>query len=132
MSMNRRQFVAGLPVSLLLSAQVAQASPSGLGIIFVAQSTCPYCAVIAPILAQLRDEGGVDVIVASMNAAPVAPFPTFEDGRQNPLTAHFTSVPQVLIYNERLGQVTHEIGGVRTLRHFITRLSLSLQQASAL
>jgi thiol-disulfide isomerase/thioredoxin len=130
--MNRRKFVVSGLAALLASAQMAQAAPSGLGIIFVAQSTCPYCAAIAPILAQLRDEAGVDVILASMDGAPLPPFMTFEDGRQNPLTAHYPAVPQVLIYSERLGRVTHEIGGVRTLRHFINQLSFALRQAAVL
>lgn len=130
MSMNRRQFVTSLPAGVVLSATAAQASPSGLGIIFVAQSTCPYCAAVAPVLAQLRDQAGVDVLLASMDGATVPPFSSFEDGHAHPLTAHYKTVPQVLVYSERRGAITHEIGGVRTTRHFINQLSSALRQAS--
>lgn len=132
MSMNRRNFVAALPAALLLSAQAANASPSRLGVIFVAQSTCPYCAAISPVLKQLQDETGIDVLVASMDRQPVRPFTTFEDGLRHPLTSDFQSVPQVLIFNSKHQRITHHVGGVRTMRHFVTRLSSALQQSSVL
>lgn len=132
MSMNRRKFVITLPAALLLSAQAAQASPARLGIIFVAQSTCPYCAAISPILNELQTQGGVEILVASMDGTAIYPFPNFEDGLTHPLTAHYGSVPQVLIFNGRLGRVTHEVGGVRNMRRFILRLSTALRQSSAL
>ncbi|WP_108816593.1 conjugal transfer protein TraF [Loktanella sp. Alg231-35] len=132
MSMNRRKFVAALPAALLLSAQKANASPSGLGVIFVAQSTCPYCAAIAPVLKQLQDETGIDVLLASMDLQPVLPFTSFEDGLRHPLTAHFQSVPQVLIFNGKHQRITHHVGGVRTMRHFLSRLSSALRESSVL
>jgi hypothetical protein len=130
--MNRRKFVITLPAALLLSAQAAQASPARLGIIFVAHSTCPYCAAISPILNELQTQGGVEVLVASMDRTAIYPFPNFEDGLTHPLTAHYASVPLVLIFNGRLGRVTHEVGGVRNMRRFILRLSTALRQSSAL
>ena len=132
MSMNRRKFIITLPAALLLSAQAAQASPARLGIIFVAQSTCPYCAAISPILNELQTQGGVEILVASMDRAAIYPFPDFEDGLTHPLTAHYASVPQVLIFNKRLGRVTHEVDGVRNMRRFILRLATALRQSSAL
>lgn len=130
--MNRRQFFLTLPAALLGSVQVAQASPARLGLIFVAQSTCPYCAAIAPVLAQLQHDAGIDVLVASLDHRPITPFASFEDGTAHPLTAHYRSVPHVLVYNSGVGRITHEVSGVRTMRHFVQRLSISLRQSSAL
>ena len=132
MSMNRRRFVTVLPAALLISAQAANASPSGLGVSFVAQSTCPYCAAIAPVLKQLQDQAGIDVLVASMDLQPVHPFTTFENGHLHPLTAHFQSVPQVLIFNGKHQRITHHVGSVRTMRHFVSRLSSALRESSVL
>ena len=132
MSMNRRRFVAALPAALLLSAHTANASPSRLGLIFVAQSTCRYCAAIAPVLKQLQDETGLDVLVASMDEQPVYPFTHFEDGLRHPLTAQFQSVPQVLIFNSKHQRITHHVGGVRTMRHFVLRLSWALRESALL
>ena len=132
MSMNRRNFVAALPAALLLSPRAANASPSRLGVILVAQSTCPYCAAVAPVLKQLQDQTGIDILVASMDLQPVLPFTDFEDGLRHPLTAHFQYVPQVLIFNNKHQRITHHVGGVRTMRHFVTRLSPALQQSSVL
>jgi len=132
MSMNRRKFVAALPVALLLSAQAASAAPASLGIVFVEQSTCPYCAAIAPVLKQLQDQTGIDVLVASMDLQPVLPFAEFEDGLRHPLTSHFQSVPQVLIFNSKYQRITHHVGGVRTMRHFISRLSSALRESALL
>lgn len=132
MSMNRRKFVAALPAGLLLSAQAVEASPTTLGVIFVAQSTCPYCAAIAPLLKQLQDQAGIDVLVASMDRQPVFPFPDFEDGLTHPMTAHFQWVPQVLVFNSKHQLITHHVEGVRTMRHFVSRLSSALRESSML
>lgn len=129
--MNRRRVLL-LPFSLLLPALPAQAASGRLGIIFVGQSSCPYCLAIAPILKQLQEAGSADVLVASMDMAAIPPFAAFEDGRAHPLTARFQTVPQVMIYHPGRDRVTHVVGGVRNLRHFVRRLSFALREASAL
>lgn len=130
--MNRRTFFLAVPAALLSSAQAASATPAQLGIVFVAQSTCPYCAAIAPILKQLQDQTGVDVLVASMNLQPVLPFTEFEDGLRHPLTSEFRSVPQVLIFNSKYQRITHHVSGVRTMRHFVKQLSSALRESALL
>ncbi|WP_342075147.1 conjugal transfer protein TraF [Yoonia sp. SS1-5] len=130
--MSRRSMMLGLPASLLLPARRAKAAGNQLGLIFVAQSTCPYCQSIAPVLKQLSDAGVADVMLASMDRRPVPPFVRFQDGHAHPLTAHFRSVPQVLVYNANLDQVTHVVGGVRNPRRYILRLSHALQQSAAM
>ena len=128
---TRRSVFLGLP-ALLLSSRMAAASESGLGLIFVGQSTCPYCQALAPILMQLSDAGAVDVMFASMDRRPLPPFYRFEDGLTHPLTRDYRTVPQVLVYNARLDRVTHEIGGVRNMRRFVLRLSHAMRQSVAL
>ena len=134
MSMNRRFILSAIPASIVTLGipSASAASASGLGIIFVGQSTCPYCAAAAPVLEQLHRDVGIPVIVASMDGLPVYPFAHVQDARANPLTSHYASVPQVLVYNQRLDRVTHEFGGFRNMRHFINQLSSALRQASQL
>lgn len=127
-SLTRRSMFLGMP-SLMLSGRVALASESRLGLIFVGQSTCPYCQSLAPILMQLSDAGVADVLFASMDRRPLPPFHEFEDGLVHPMTRHYQTVPQVLVYNGRLGAVTHEIGGVRNMRRFVLRLSHAMRQS---
>lgn len=130
MSMTRRSILAALPASLIALVSPAQASPFGLGIIFVMQSDCPYCAAAAPVLYQLQQDAGVPVMLASMDGLAIHPFERAEDARLNPLTSRYPSVPQVLIYNAKLDGVTHEFGGFRNMRHFVNQLSSALRQAS--
>ena len=132
MSINRRRFCAALPAALACAAHPAHAYQPRLGLIFVAQSTCPYCAAIAPVLGQLEAETGIDVLVAAMDRRPIPPFTQFQDGTIHPLTAHFRTVPQVLVFNGHHQRITHHIAGVRTMRDFVSRLSLALQQSTAL
>lgn len=129
--MNRRHFVFALP-ALALAARPAAASSSRLGLIFVGQSTCPYCAAIAPVLSRMNDAGHVDLMLASMDRRPIPPIYGFEDGLAHPLTRRVRTVPQVMIYHPELDQVTHVVGGVRNMRHFVRRLSQALREASSL
>ena len=130
--MNRRSVIMGLPAALFAASQARATSPARLGLIFVAQGTCPYCAAIAPVLAQLQRETGIDVLVASLDRRPVSPFGGFEDGTRHPLTAHYRSVPHVLVFNGRQNRITHEVSGLRTMRDFVGRLSTALRQSAAL
>ena len=131
-NLSRRALVLGLPAALLVPARQAMASQGKLGLIFVGQSTCPYCRSLSPILMQLSDTGVADVMLASMDRRPIPPFFAFEDGLTHPLTRKFRTVPQVLVYNPRLDQVTHVVGGVRNMRRFVLRLSQALRQSAAL
>lgn len=131
-ALTRRTVMLGLPASFFLAPQQALAAGNRLGLIFVAQSTCPYCRAIAPVLMQVREADVADVMVASMDRRAVAPFADFEDGRSHPLTSRFQSVPQVLIYNPKLDRVTHVVGGVRNPRRYVLRLSHALRQSAAL
>ena len=129
---TRRTLVFGWPAAFLWPARPASAASTRLGLIFVGQSTCPFCQSLAPALKQMSDLGVADVLLASMDRRPLPPFHTFEDGLAHPLTKDFRTVPQVLVYNPRLDQVTHVIGGVRNMRRFILRLSFALRQSAAL
>ena len=131
-SLSRRALVLGLPAALLGPARQAMASQGRLGLIFVGQSTCPYCQSLAPVLMQLSNAGVADVMLASMDRRPLPPFFAFEDGLTHPLTREFRTVPQVLVYNPHLDQVTHVVGGVRNMRRFVLRLSIALRQSAAL
>lgn len=132
--MNRRDVIRALPMSLVLLPKTVSAMPhsSLIGLIFVAQSTCPYCRSISPSLFELKLRTGMDVLVASMDGRSLDPFPDFKDGRQHALTQRYRSVPVVLVYNERLGGVTHELLGLSTPRRFVTRLALAMRQSAAL
>lgn len=129
---TRRAVLAGLSATLILPARNAAASNTRLGLIFVAQSTCPYCRSLAPVLSQVGDTGQADVMLASMDRRPLPPFVRFEDGITHPLTQGFKTVPQVLVYNGRLDQITHVVGGVRTMRRFVLRLSMAMRQSAAM
>ena len=130
--LNRRLFCLGVPGSLMFLSTSALASPARLGLIFVAQSSCPYCQALSPILKRLEDEAGIEVLVASMDQRPLAPFVGFEDGTQHPLTSHFRDVPHVMVFSANVGEVTHVVSGLRNMRHFALRLSRALREASAL
>ena len=130
---DRRHLLMGASALLVPAGRAAAANRGpGIGLIFVAQSTCPYCRQIAPSLHDLNRATAIDVLVASMDGRGLAPFQGYEDGRTHPLTSSYRAVPVVLVYNRRLDRVTHEVTGIRSLRRFVTRLSLAMRQSAAM
>lgn len=130
---NRRHFLGTCLASLGLASLpcVLSASPAlNVGIIFVGASSCPYCRVVAPVLHDLQAQTGMDILVASIDNAPVYPFPEFQDGRAHPMARKVTHLPHVMVYNFAHARVTHEIVGLRSTRNFIQRLSAALRQSS--
>lgn len=128
--MNRREFLALAAFATVPGAvRAAVADPAGL--IFIAQSSCPYCQTLAPLLHDLSLRG-LPVLPVSMDRAPIAPFVDFEDGLLHPISTSVTSVPLVLVYHRRLDRITHEVAGFRDLRHYIRRLSRALDEARSL
>lgn len=132
LNLTRRSLVLGLPAALIFPPRRAMASDQRLGLIFVGQSTCPYCQSLAPILGSMSDAGVADVMLASMDRRPLPPFFAYQDGLTHPLTRDFRTVPQVLVYNPRHDDVTHIISGVRNMRRFVLRLSHAMRQSAAL
>jgi len=130
--MNRRTFLTTVSVfGLLAPVAIADTGP-GLGLIFVGAGSCPYCPIIAPVLAQLSDAADIPVLLASMDGQGIYPFMDFKDGRTHPLTMGFTDIPHVLIWNARRNEVTHKVSGFRNPRHFFQLLGAALGQARQL
>lgn len=127
--MNRRRFLTTLPAFLLANPVLAEPVGPGVALIFVGTSWCPYCAEIAPLILPVERDAGVPVLVASLDNQPIYPFPEWVDGRAHPLTRQFDQVPQVLVYNQRLDDITHVIGSYRNPRHFIQLLGLAFRQS---
>ncbi|MEP2780820.1 MAG: conjugal transfer protein TraF [Pseudoruegeria sp.] len=131
--MNRRSFLTlstfGL-ASLSASTGANAANGPNVGLIFVGMGSCPYCAQIAPILYNLEYDAGVSTLVTSLDNQQIAPFPNFVDGRQHPLSAQFTRVPNILIYNSGRDEITHILSNFRSPQHFVNKLALALRQSS--
>jgi len=132
---NRRRILeliacAGLP-SLVPQAVLAATKPN-VGLIFVGASWCQYCAAISPLLHDLQQQTGMDILVASLDRRPIAPFAAFEDATAHPAASGITSIPHIFVYNQTLDAVTHQVVGVRTSRSFVQRLSSAMAQSRAM
>jgi len=130
---NRRralELIAAGCLPALVPQAVAASTQPNVGLIFVGASWCNYCASISPLLHDLQRQTGMEILVASLDNAPIAPFAGFEDARTHQSTANITQIPHIFVYNKGLDAVTHQIVGVRTSRSFVNRLSIAMRQSS--
>lgn len=130
---DRRHFL-GMSIfgvgSLAMPSVALARSGHNAGILFFGASFCPYCRVIAPVLHDFHVQTRMEVLVASLDNAPVYPFPEFHDPRAHPLAQNVTRIPHVMVYNYTHQAVTHEIVGLRSTRSFIQQLAGALRQSS--
>ena len=132
---NRRrvlELLAGAGAVSSLPAAVSAATGPNVGLIFVGASWCHYCASVSPLLHDLQGQTGMEILVASLDRRPIAPFPDFEDATAHEAAAGITTIPHIFVYNKSLDAVTHQIVGVRTARSFVNRLSQAMRQSSAM
>ena len=73
------------------------------GLIFFFRSDCPYCHAMAPLLRQLSQAYGLEVLPVSIDGAGLPDFPRFKDGRAQAQAWGIERVPALFIGSKQTG-----------------------------
>ena len=134
MMFTRREILTSALAAVALPLGAANAQTSDLGstaLILVGASWCPVCKQAAPVLALLAERRGLPVLVASADARPIAPFPSFVPLERHPIAGAIERYPTTLVFSSRVQTVVGGFEGYRDPAHYITQLSGLLEQAEA-
>lgn len=74
------------------------------GLIFFFRSDCPYCHAMAPMLRQLSEKYGLEILAVSVDGAGLQPeYPQFTDGRATAAAWGVERVPALFIGSKQTG-----------------------------
>lgn len=129
---HRRAVLSGASALCFMSVNAAFARQPSTGIIFVAASWCPICKRAAPILNVFAQRHGLDVLVASYDARPIAPFPEFVDSRSHPIVRGISRLPTTLVYSATVDAVMGSVEGYRNPQWYLGTLLEMVRQAEGI
>ena len=132
MRVTRRKFLittmVAAPAILLPGMATANPHPE-IGLIFVGASWCPVCHAAAAVLAPAAERSGLDILVASQDGKPIAPWPAFVDARGNRITASITAIPVLLFVDLAQGKVLGQIAGFQSPGQYLGAVRATLASA---
>lgn len=73
------------------------------GLIFFFKSDCPYCHAMAPVVRELADRHGIDVLAVSIDGGALPSFPQPRDGRRQAAAWGVERVPALFIGSKVTG-----------------------------
>lgn len=120
MIIARRTFLCSL-ASLALTKPLFAASQS-YGLIFVGASWCGVCKRAAPILALFSEATGVDCLVASADARPIAPFTSFVPAKGHPIADQVQKFPTTLAFDASAKTIVGSYEGFRNEQSYLALL----------
>ena len=127
--LSRRSALAGLG-SLGLMPRSAFANDNA-AFIFVGAGWCQVCKSAAPFLALFAQRRNIPVLVASADARPIEPFPSFADASTHPLAAQIDHYPTTLIYSAQQNAILASVEGFRDAAWYVGQLERLVQTAGA-
>lgn len=131
--MKRREFVAGLAATPLLTAgQVGAESlrDRPIGLILVGVSWCQFCKGAASALQAAAGPADLPLLVASQDGRPIDPIADCVDARGHPLAREIPQVPTLLFVHIPSQEVIARIEGYRNPRAYLTRVRSTLIAAA--
>lgn len=132
--MDRRLFLTGSLLATLTlpghSALAATPDHPRIALIFVGASWCPVCHAAAAVLAPMAVRSGIDVLVASQDGKPIAPWPACVDARGHRLAASVTAIPTLLFVDLVAGRAIAELPGFSDPRQYIGSIRRILRAAT--
>lgn len=132
---TRREILTTALTSVCLPFGSASAQTADLGntaLILVGASWCPVCKQAAPILALLAERRGLPVLVATADARPIAPFPSFVPLAGHPIAGAIERFPTTLVFSSVSQSLVGAFEGYRDPAHYVSRITGLLDQAEAL
>ena len=125
MYLNRRNVLAGM-ASLIASPSFA--TNQQVGLIFVGASWCAVCKQAAPILALFCERQGIEVLVASADNRPIAPFPEFIPSKDNAIAAQINRYPTTLVFSVSEQRVVGLIEGYRNPSWYLSKITKNIRE----
>jgi thiol-disulfide isomerase/thioredoxin len=113
-----------------VSAQEVDLGSTAL--ILVGASWCPICKQAAPVLALLAERRGLPVLVATEDARPIPPFPSFVPLEGHPIAGAITNYPTTLVFSSRTQTIVGALEGYRDPAHYVGQLNGLLIKAEAI
>ena len=129
---TRRSFLSTLLMSFSAIPIVPQAqtspegadiSTSGLGIILVAASWCPWCHGAAKELHLATQQWGWPVLIAALDNKPIPPFEHFFASQDHSLTAGIDRLPTTLIVDPKADHIVSAFEGFTGPVPYLTRIA---------
>lgn len=96
---------------------------SGLGVILVGASWCPWCHGAAQQLHIASMQWGWPVLIASLDHKPIPPFEGFIEASGHPLTHGINRLPTTLIVAPSADQVVAAFEGYRGPVPYLSRIA---------
>jgi thiol-disulfide isomerase/thioredoxin len=129
---TRRWFALGCFAStLVLQTGPAFSRPiPKIALIFVGANWCPVCHAAAAVLAPAAERSSLEILVASHDGKPIAPWPDFVDARGHPLTAEVKALPTLLFVDLVEGTVIAKIEGFGTAGGYLSQVRATLKAAA--
>lgn len=92
------------------------------GLIFFFRSDCPYCHAMAPMLRQLSEKYGIDVLGVSVDGRGLPDFPSPKDGRAQAAAWGIERVPALFIGSKETGDKAAIGFGQMALSEIVQRI----------
>lgn len=116
-------------VTLAAGPALARSHPQ-IALIFVGASWCPVCHAAAAVLAPAAERSDLDILVASHDGKPIAPWPAFVDARGHPLTSGVKALPTLLFVDLKEGMIVARIEGFAGPGPYLSRVRATLKAAT--
>lgn len=92
------------------------------GLIFFFRSDCPYCHAMAPLLRQLSQKFGIEVLGVSIDGRGLPDFPNFRDGRSQAQAWNVDRVPALFIGSKQTGDKAAIGYGAMAMSDIVNRI----------
>lgn len=92
------------------------------GLIFFFRSDCPYCHAMAPLLRQLSQKYGIEVLGVSVDGGGLPDFPDFKDGRAQAQAWGIERVPALFIGSKLTGDKAAIGFGAMAMTDIVNRI----------
>lgn len=92
------------------------------GLIFFFRSDCPYCHAMAPLLRQLSQKYGIEVLGVSVDGGGLPDFPNFRDGRAQAQAWGIERVPALFIGSKQTGDRAAIGFGAMAMTNIVNRI----------
>lgn len=92
------------------------------GLIFFFRSDCPYCHAMAPLLKQLSQKYGIEVLGVSVDGKGLPDFPNFRDGRAQAQAWGIERVPALFIGSKETGDKAAIGFGAMAMSDIVNRI----------
>ena len=92
------------------------------GLIFFFRSDCSYCHAMAPLLRQLSQKYGLDVLGVSVDGGGLPDFPNFKDGRAQAKAWGIERIPALFIGSKQTGDKAAIGFGAMAMTDIVNRI----------